>query len=219
MAIDLFPHGAAVPDGLTRRALSFLWIHCVRVPPGDIRSHRESWLAHGVPAREIDRAEAYSARWGGLVLPPSRHFEGGPKVLDSDFPEGSPEEGWWIPAGPVRCSVNFGFLIGPDGEFGVHGIRWTPLHATVEGWIEAQALDQHASRWARKVTRLSGDAVDELDLTGFERVPEVAGLADDWWRGPDSLVAVLGGEAEYYGEPRDRTAYVYAGLPPHALRD
>ncbi|MCX4777038.1 hypothetical protein [Streptomyces sp. NBC_01264] len=217
MTINLFP--GDIPGGLTRRAQYFLAVHCVRMDPVGIGSYRDRWLAHGVPAREIDRAAEYSARWGGLLLPPSRQFEGGPKVLDTDLPEGSAEEGWWITVGFPRCSVNFGFFIGPDGAFGVDGIRWTPLHATVEGWIESQALDQHATRWAKRVTTLSGDEADDFDLTGFERVPEVVGLADDWWRGPDSLVAVHRGEAEYFGEPRYRTAYVYSGLPAHALRD
>ncbi|WP_327307812.1 hypothetical protein OG730_33935 [Streptomyces sp. NBC_01298] len=180
----------------------------------DVGSHRERWLAHGVPAREIDRAEAYAARWGGLILPPSHQFEGGPKVLDTDIPEGSAEEGWWIPAGFPRCSVSFGFLISPDGEFGAYGEQWAPLHATVEGWIESQALARDAFRWANQVTRLTGDAVDDLDLTGFERVPEVVGIADDWWRGPDSLVAVHRGEAECYDDPRARAAYVSSGLGP-----
>ncbi|MGW1777433.1 hypothetical protein [Streptomyces sp. NPDC002104] len=215
MALDLFPGG--IPD-LTRRARHFVAVHCVRGDAADIGAHRERWLAGGIPAREIDRAEVYAARWGGLVMPPSPLFEGGPKVLDTDVPEGSSDEGWWIPAGFPRCSVNFGFVIGPGGEFGVHGERWTPLHATVEGWIEAQALAHDASRGAERVVRLTGDAVDGLDLTGFERVPEVAGLADDWWRGPDSLVAVHRGEALYYGVPRYRAAYVYSGVDPWLLR-
>ncbi|MFI5862973.1 hypothetical protein [Streptomyces sp. NPDC051546] len=211
MALDLFPRG--IPD-LTERAAQFVTVQCTRQEPVDVGAHRELWLADGAPAREIDRAEAYAARWGGLILPPSHQFEGGPKVLDTDIPEGSAEEGWWIPAGFPRCSVAFGFLISPDGEFGAYGERWAPLHATVEGWIESQALAHFAFRWAEQVTRLTGDAVDDLDLTGFERVPEVAGIADDWWRGPDSLVAVHRGEAECYDDPRGRAAYVYSGRGP-----
>ncbi|WP_194838723.1 hypothetical protein [Nocardia sp. XZ_19_369] len=33
----------------------------------------------------------------------------------------------------------------------------------------------------------------------FEPVTEVRGLADTWWRGSDSLVAIYTGEAECFG--------------------
>ncbi|UOZ03955.1 hypothetical protein [Amycolatopsis sp. WQ 127309] len=65
------------------------------------------------------------------------------------------------------------------------GDRWAPLHETVEGRVESLALAHHASVSAARITRitrLTGDALDDLDLTGCAPVPEVAGLADTWWR-------------------------------------
>ncbi|HEY6791832.1 MAG TPA: hypothetical protein VI365_31400 [Trebonia sp.] len=82
--------------------------------------------------------------------------------------------------GDQRCSVPFCFLIGPGGEFGIRGAGgcWVPLHASVEGWVESVALAHHASLFARQVTRLSGVAVEELDLGTLEPVPLVAGMTD-----------------------------------------
>ncbi|HEY3505415.1 MAG TPA: hypothetical protein VGN37_21855 [Actinocatenispora sp.] len=61
--------------------------------------------------------------------------------------------------------------------------------------MEALALARDASAWAEQITGLVGDDVDDIELDGYERVREVAGLADTWWRGPDSLVAFFTGEA------------------------
>ncbi|MFD8809275.1 hypothetical protein [Streptomyces sp. NPDC059597] len=60
--------------------------------------------------------------------------------------------------------------------------------------------------------------MDDLELGGFEAVPEVAGLADTWWRGTDSLIAVYRGEAEIMDAPRCQTATIYAGLDAWGLR-
>jgi hypothetical protein len=110
-------------------------------------------------------------------------------------------------------------MIGPHGEFGVHSDRWTPLHATVEGWVESVALAHHASTWAKTITKVTGQDVDSLQLDAYEAVAEVAGLADTWWRGIDSLVAVYTGEAECMGATRCRTAYIYSGLDAWGLHD
>jgi hypothetical protein len=198
-------------------AASFLRIHAVRVERLPVEQNRARWLDLGIPAGVIDRAAEFQARWGGLVLPPAPCYEGGPLALSADTPEGSPEKGWWFWAGDQRCSVPFSFLVGPDGEFGIRGIRWAPLHASVEGWIESVALAYHASRRARQVTRLSGSAVDDLDLGAMEPVPLVAGMADTWWRGPDSLVAVYRGEAGSFGRPGLVRAHLYHGLPGDAF--
>ncbi|MEU8765141.1 hypothetical protein [Streptomyces sp. NPDC048659] len=204
-------------DGLSRRARSFVEVDGFRVPAVALGPFREPWLRHGVPAEAIDRAEAFQERWGGLVLPPAPYYEGGPRALDADLPEGEAAEGWWFPAGVCRVSMAYGFLIGPDGSFGIHGYRWAPLHASVEGWIESLALAAHARRWARTVTRLTGEAVDSLDLDGFEPVPEVRGVTDGWWRGEDSLVAVYRGEALAMEAPRCVEAHVYGGLDGRRL--
>ncbi|MDT3728916.1 hypothetical protein ROS62_30260 [Streptomyces sp. DSM 41972] len=52
----------------------------------------------------------------------------------------------------------------------------------------------------------------DLELVGFEEVPEVAGLAGTWWCGSDSLIAVYRGEAEVMDAPQCRTATIYTGL-------
>ncbi len=106
----------------------------------------------------------------------------------------------------------YGFMIGPAGEFGIDGARWVPLHASIEGWIESVALAYHASNRAEQITTIRGEAVDMLALHDFEPVTEVRGLADTWWRGPDSLVAIYTGEAECFGAPKFRVARIYTDL-------
>ncbi|MER6392779.1 hypothetical protein ABT236_30485 [Streptomyces sp. NPDC001523] len=84
--------------------------------------------------------------------------------------------------------------------------------------MEALALAHHARRCARSTTTLTGDEVDGIDLDSFEAVPEVAGIADTWWRGTDSLIAIYRGEAEVMHAPQCRTATIYAGLDDWGLR-
>jgi hypothetical protein len=205
-----------VPDGLTRRAQFFIGGHCVKVGSRRWRvgRHRDRWLEAGIPEPVIDRVAVYGERWGGLVVPPSPEYEGGPRFLHPDMPQCLDDEGWWFECGMQRFSVPWAFMIGPAGEFGIYGAsnRWTPLHASIEGWLESLALTRHASTWAQQITKLRGDAVDTIALDGLEPVAEVTGLADTWWRGADSLVAVYAGEAECFSRPAFRRAYIYAGL-------
>jgi hypothetical protein len=163
---------------------------------------------------------AFQRRWGGLVLPPASDHDGGPRYVEVDTPEGSPSEtadggtvqGWWFEAGPQRTAVPYAFMIGPAGEFGIHVQRWVSLHATIEGWIEALALVHHAAMWAKQITKITGKTMDTFERGGFEPVPEVQGLADTWWRGGDSLVAVYSGESVCMGAPAFPTAWIYSGL-------
>jgi hypothetical protein len=203
---------SAVLDGLTRRARSFISAHSIRIDVPPVGRLTEQWLALGVPPSEINRVEEYQKRWGGLALPPAPHYDGGPKYLDSDLPEGSPDGGWLYPAGTHRTATPYSFMIGPGGEFGVYGCRWTPLHRTVEGWVESVALAHHASMWAQHITKVTGEGVEGIALDGFEQVEEVNGMADTWWRGNDSLVALYTGEAECMSAPACRTALIYSGL-------
>ncbi|MEU1032188.1 hypothetical protein ABZ402_26350 [Streptomyces mirabilis] len=209
MELHLINH---VPEGLTKRAGHFVVAHGIKVDVPRVGRHREQWLALGIPSAEIDRVTAYQERWGGLALPPAPHYDGRPKYLDPDVPEGSSVEGWWFEAGIQRTAVPYSFVIGPGGEFGIHGERWTPLHQTVEGWVESVALAHHASMWAKRVTRVTGSEVDAIALDAFEPVKEVKGLADTWWRASDSLVAMYTGEAECLSAPQCRTALIYSGL-------
>lgn len=163
---------------------------------------------------------AFEERWGGFALAPAPAYEGGPRILGADSPEGGAEDGWWFEAGVQRCSVPFSFLIGPSGEFGVHGPTWVPLHSSVEGWVESVALAQHAALWAKAITKVRGTEVDTLDLEGFEQVSEVQGLADTWWKRPGSYIAVFRGESQMFDDSPRRAvagfALVYEGLPEWA---
>lgn len=198
-----------VPDTLTQRARAFVSANCVRVDALDVAYWREQWLRFGVPPEEIDRVAEYQRRWGGMVFPPAPVYDGGPRYLNADTPEPSPDDGWWFEAGLTRTAVPYGFMIGPTGEFGLHGDHWVPLHATVEGWVESLALANQALTTAHQVTRLTGDEVAVIDLDDYELVPEVEGLADSWWRDDDTLIAVYTGEAEAFAAPEHRTTIVY----------
>ncbi|PVC82026.1 hypothetical protein DBP19_33775 [Streptomyces sp. CS090A] len=210
-------HGDAIPEGLSRRARSFVASHGVRADVTPLEPYRERWLALGIPGEVVDRAVAYQERWGGLVLPPAPVYECGPRYLYADVPEPAHGGGWWFTGGEPRAAVAFSFMVGPNGEFGLWGDVWAPLYASVEGWVESLALTHHASRWAKQVTRLHGDEAEALSLDGFEPVEEVQGIVDTWWRGPDSLVALHNGEAECYTGRARRVALVYAGLDEWGL--
>jgi hypothetical protein len=153
----------------------------------------------------------------GLRFPLLRTRTAAPRILNPDISDGSPAGGWWFEAGVQRTAVPYTFMIGPHGEFGVHGDRWTPLHSTIEGWVESVALAHHASTWAKTITKVTGQDVDALQLDAYEAIAEVAGLADTWWRGGDSLVAIYMGEAEYMAAPQCRTAFIYSGLDTWGL--
>jgi hypothetical protein len=209
--------GEAIPGGITRRAQHFIELHGHWTSRSDIEQYRARWMEHGIPEAQIDRVAAFETVWGGLALPPSPHYDGGPRTLSGDVPEG-PGPDWHFEAGAQRTALPYSFVIGPGGEFGLHAGKWVPLHASVEGWVEALALADRAWRCARTTTTLTGAAVDDLELVGFEEVPEVAGLADTWWRGSDSLIAVYRGEAEVMDAPQCRTATIYAGLDAWGLR-
>ncbi|MGK3094950.1 hypothetical protein ACG93S_34625 [Streptomyces sp. WAC01490] len=84
--------------------------------------------------------------------------------------------------------------------------------------MESLALAHHASTWAEQVTKLVGDDVDGIELNGYAPVREVKGLADTWWRGPDSLVALYSGEAASLDFPRGRIAVICSGLDEWGLR-
>ncbi|MBA2952029.1 hypothetical protein [Streptomyces himalayensis] len=206
------------PEGLSRRARYFVEVHGLRVPRPDIRPHRDVWLRDGIPAAEIDRVVAFQDRWGGIVLPPAPVYEGGPRILNADVPEGSAADGWLIPAGDERVSMAYEFMIGPEGEFGIHADRWTPLHASTEGWVESLALAHHAGHWAKSITKIKGDAVEALQLDGYDPIPEVQGLTDTWWRGKDSLIAIYRGEALGLAAPQCREAHIYGGIDDWGLR-
>ncbi|MEW2492269.1 hypothetical protein AB0942_01715 [Streptomyces nodosus] len=83
--------------------------------------------------------------------------------------------------------------------------------------MESVALAHHASMWAKQITRVTRDEVDAVALDAFEPVREVMELADTWWRGGDSVVAIYTGEAERLSAPACRTALIYSGLDEWGL--
>ncbi|MFI7595436.1 hypothetical protein [Micromonospora sp. NPDC049359] len=207
-------HVRDAPSNLSVRARRFVAVHGVWLDVPSVSDWREQWEANGIPSEVVDRAESYQARWGGLALPPSFSYDGGPRMLRADTPEWEndlPEPDWWFEAGPQRTALPYSFLIGPDGSFGIAMDSWVPLHVRIEGWVESLALAQSAEQIAETVTRLSGDAVADLDLSDMRPVPETAGIVDTWWHGAGSLIAIYNGEAELFGRPDYRVARVYSG--------
>lgn len=83
--------------------------------------------------------------------------------------------------------------------------------------MESVALAHCVSTRAKRITRVTGAEVDAIPLDGFEPVTEVMGLADTWWRGSDSWVAIYAGEAECFSEPECRTAWIYSDLDERGL--
>lgn len=115
-------------------------------------------------------------------------------------------------------TVPYTFMIGPTGEFGIREEQRVPLHASIEGWLEALALAYCAAVWAKQITTVTGDGVDGIELGGHAPVGEVMGLADTWWRGTDSLVAIYTGEARCFSDPEYRTAVIYSGINDWNMR-
>jgi hypothetical protein len=138
-------------------------------------------------------------------------------MLATDTPERQdafPNPGWCFDAGPQRTAVPYSFLIGPDGTFGIAGgddEHWVPLHGSIDGWVESLAMAYTAAEIADTVTRLTGEAVDRLDLTTMQPVAQVEGITNGWWYRPGSLAAVYAGESELFGRPSYRTAFLYTG--------
>ncbi|MET8430899.1 hypothetical protein [Nocardia sp. NPDC004860] len=185
-----------------------------------MEDHRQWWLERGIPAGLIDRMTANQKKWAGLHLPPAPQYDGGPRYFYPDSPE-SDTAGWWFEAGTQRTAVPLSFMIGPSGESeskptgrGGH-LCIRPSRA---GWNHSLWLTTHR-RGARQITRLIGDELDGIDLDNYEPVREVMGLADTWWRGSDSLVALYNGEAEGLDFPRARVAPIYSGLDKWGLHD
>ncbi|MBF6455264.1 hypothetical protein [Nocardia cyriacigeorgica] len=198
-------------ERLTDRGEWFVSTQCVRVESPRFDELGDRWLQFGIPATQVDRMLDFQRRWGGLVLPPYGAYEGGPKMLCCEMPAEQPERVGWFYAGLQRASMAYSFMIGPAGEFAIDGGPWVSLHASIEGWIESVALAHHATLSARQITTIRGEAIDELPPRDFEPVPEVRGLADTWWRGPDSLIAIHTGEAVGFDQPRLRLARIYDG--------
>ncbi len=205
------------PTGLSLRARRFLATRATRQEVFSPHQHREHWRSQGLAEDLVERLAGFHDRWGGLTLPPTRYYEGGPVCLDADLPALVDGLGWCIEAGDPRSSVPFGFYLDGAGSFGVAGERFVALHESLEGWIEACALEDAAAGWDL-VARRSGD-VRELLTTWVPRVgpltpvAEVRGVADSWWRGDGVMLWICSGEARLYAawdDGPEPEAFLYA---------
>jgi hypothetical protein len=211
------------PTGLTLRARRFLAARGTRQDAPSADRHREHWRSYQVPEAGVELAASFQERWGGLVLPETTHYEGGPGYLTADMPQLVDGLGWCIEAGHTRESTPFGFYMDEAGRYGVQGTTRVPLHESVEGWVEACALEDAATGWDL-IARRSGD-VAELTTAWVPRVgpltpvPEVRGIADTWLRGDGVMLWICSGEAQVmataqltghaYG-PREAVGALYA---------
>jgi hypothetical protein len=198
---------------LPPRARGFVYSNGVRTRPRRLDRYREDWISAGVPSEVADRAIEFQRLWGGLALPPGPFYDGGPKYFEvGDFERAETGE-WLFEVGPSRTAVPYGFMIGPDGAFGIAATRWVALHTSIEGWIGSLSLAHDAFAYAEQVTRFTNNRVDAIDFTGFDRVEEVEGLVDTWWRGDGVLLASCSGEAEAFEAPQTREVLRYTGVP------
>lgn len=202
-----------MPEELTRRARTFVACHGHRLYTGMSDSVLAHWSTHGIPTAVVERMAAFEARWGGLLLPPAPRYEGGPKVLQSDLPEISPDGRWSFEAGDQRFSMAYSFSIGPDDEFGIeNGTQRVVLHSSIAGWIESVALAYEVQLRAPRLAVVPGRAVDDIELSAMKPFTEVAGVSDSWWRGEDTVAAIYCGEALLFGRPDLQSATVYTGI-------
>ncbi|WP_144126800.1 hypothetical protein [Catellatospora sichuanensis] len=206
--------GLRIPSGLTRRARAYLTAHAIRRETWSAEQHRRHWHRDGRAADAIEHLAAYQARWGGLELPPTPEYEGGPRVLDADDPSVAEDLGPCFTAGAPRSATAYGFVVDGAGHFGIVAEgTWVPLHGSVEGWVEAAALRHLADGLPAEVRMATGTRIDGLpERYRMRPVPEVAGVADGWWRGKDSLLAIYRGEARLFGNLQYQTAYLYLGI-------
>jgi len=204
------------PTGLSLRARRFLAARAERGDAPSAEDHRAHWRSYQVPEAGVELAASYQERWGGLILPATARYEGGPSCLSADMPTLLDGLGWCIKAGSPRAPVPFGFYVDQFGRFGVSWTRWVPLHESVEGWVEACALEDAAAGWDL-VARRTG-AVEDLTTTWVPKVgpltpvPEVRGLADTWLSGDGVMVRVCSGEFRVFGDQDDAPSAAEAVL-------
>lgn len=41
----------------------------------------------------------------------------------------------------------YGFVIGPEGAFGLNAYPWPPLHACIDGWVPLIAHEPGTAPW------------------------------------------------------------------------
>lgn len=96
------------PTGITLRARYFIRAHGHWADHADIEQYRARWTEHSIPTAQIDRVASYERVWGGLILPPSPHYDGGPGrsaamcPKDSNPARGSSKQGRSARPSPTR---------------------------------------------------------------------------------------------------------------------
>lgn len=177
---------------LSRRASTFVRSHGNRVFTEFAQDSADSWVEQGIDGRAVRRAVEHELQWGNLYLPPSIAYDGGPRYLGSEMVVGEWARKGCIEAGPPRCSTSYGFLIDEGGSFGIGEVEFVPLYKSVEGWVEALALEYELRRLAKMTRRLSGPELASLDLSSMAPFPGIPGVADSWLIEDDSIVRVVG---------------------------
>ncbi|WP_330270811.1 hypothetical protein OG205_26850 [Lentzea sp. NBC_00516] len=70
-----------------------------------------------------------------------------------------------VRSGSCPDGVAYTFLIGPKGEFGIEDDALVVLHESVEGWVEALALADHAVPMATRITKVVGEETPSSPCT------------------------------------------------------
>ncbi len=204
----------AVPAGaLSRRALSFVQGHGQRLPSNRAYQSAEDWIGQGVDRVLTQRAVEYEQRWADLYLPPSMFYNGGPRYLGSNVLVGEWSAGGYFESGPARFSISYDFLLGPDGAFGVGGVEFVPLFASVEDWIESLALEYLLRRVTTETRKFIGPEMSSLDLSAMSPFPRISGISDSWLMDDERVVFVCRGMGFLSSFPDDVFAVAYSGIP------
>jgi hypothetical protein len=212
----LIPHILDDPFALSPRAQRFVQEKGRRENVSTAEELREHWRKRGKTGPLIDKMVGYHARWGGLALPELAVplYDGGLAVMYGDDPDDTEGVGPCFTAGTDHYSVAHWFCVDLQGRFGVLYEDWVPLHSSVSGWIEACALADAAQTmhqirvWRGDEARQAQNLVEALP--GLTSVPQVEGVADNWWQGDGTLLAIYEGEAKLFRDERASFTAVYA---------
>ncbi|GAA3440772.1 hypothetical protein [Planomonospora venezuelensis] len=204
------------PSALSPRARRFIREKGRREDVLTAEELREHWRSWGRSGPLIDKMVDYQARWGGLALPELAVplYDGGVAVMYGEDLGELEEASWCFGAGMDHYSVAHWFCVDPQGRFGILYEHWVALHSSVSGWIEACALADAAQAMERIGTWRGEEARRARILThvlpGLTPVPEVEGLADNWWQDNGVLFAAYDGEARVFRSERSAFTALYA---------
>lgn len=205
------------PSRLSSRAQRFLQEKGRREWGPTAEELREHWERHGRTGPLVDLMVDYQARWSGLALPELAVplYDGGVAVMSADDPGDTEGVGPCFTAGTDHYSVAHWFCVDLQGRFGILYEDWVPLHSSVSGWIEAYALADSAQRMHRVEVWKGRQATDRARaliaaLPELTAVPEVEGLADNWWQGGGALLTLYEGEARVFRSEKATFAALYA---------